>query len=1152
MRSPKSYFFDPTIMTTRTKAKPTNSPAPAQEDAAVSSQVVLINIDNTEVLAAFRGAQPEADAYELLVDDQFIGFASDAAANTDFDVLLNQNQLVNASFKDGLGPWTLRETDPKPFTVATDFSAEWTLKDGHTAYIYQQGSAVVDGLLTYRDPVDGECLPVRPGAFYQVMGSFGFHRCDGEFIVEFLDPQQRVLHIERVALSGDKLGGESLDNYVGISRTVQAPPAAARVRLSLCKHPTAPGREHSFLFFTRLFWGLRGGRDEPAVWQDYAWDDRQMAMLREVTAARTKLCRLALPDAVYDGQTHAVRVRHRKTGQDVAGSPLPFHFGSRVSGEVEGLDGSVVQGWARLDSTLGVSLQVSLYVDDEYADCQLCTGPHPRGPHGFRIPVPARYLDGRPHRLTVRSHLGGKPVGELAEILPYSITPWDALQRYAGSQVPARLSPAAAYRYQSLVAALKAVDEPGAAARESAELWRRRLPLLGRWHDKLVLGFERNRSFEPLAFPEVEQPLVSIVIPVHNKFPVTYHCLVALLFAYSEALFEVIVVDDGSGDRTTDLPNLAKGIVYVRHDSPQGFVDSCNDGAARARGDYVVFLNNDTEPTAGWLDEMLFVFRNFDGVGLVGAKLLYPDGRLQEAGGIVWGNGDPWNYGRGGNPHDPRFNYTRQADYLSGAAIMLPRALWEEVQGFSEAFRPAYFEDTDLAFKVRAAGRKTVYAPLAVVYHYEGISSGTDVTSGAKRYQEVNRPKFKQKWAGAYRFNGELGKQVDLNKDRGVRYRALVIDYQMPRPDCDAGSYAAIQEMRLLQALGCKVTFLAENLAYVGAYNEQLQRMGVEVVHAPFATSVEQFLEKRGREFDLVYITRYYVARNHLPAVRQFAPGAKVLFCNADLHFLREIREAIHRGDEGAMERAIRIREEELSVMREVDLALSYNTTEHAVIVSHNGADTKVALCPWVVDTVDFVPVFAARADIAFLGGFGHPPNKLAVQFFARQVMPLLRKKLKNVRFLIYGSQASEEIEALRSEAVVVKGFVEHVEQVFNTCRVFVAPLQSGAGIKGKVMDALSYGVPCVLSPVAAEGINLRHGREAMIAETPEQWAEAVAQLYLDHVLWQKVSEHALEFARTFHSFEEGRKLMRKALEAVDIFPPTETEALVFKKARIG
>jgi len=728
---------------------------------------------------------------------------------------------------------------------------------------------------------------------------------------------------------------------------------------------------------------------------------------------------------------------------------------------------------------------------------------------------------------------------------------WDVLQKFAGKPLPAKLSPAAAYRYDSMRASLLALSE-AAKHKTGNDLANiiGRITRLGTLHEQLVAGFEKIRHYEPLTFPFVDAPDVSIIVPVHNKFAVTYYCLTALLFAYNRASFEVILVDDGSSDETLDILDLVDGIVYLRNETSQGFIRSCNRGASAARGQYVVMLNNDTEPTTRWLDELIFTFEQFANVGLAGSKLLYPDGKLQEAGGIVWNSGNPWNYGRGGNPHEPRFNYTRQADYLSGAAIMLPKTLWDKVGGFSETYCPAYFEDTDLAFKVRAAGYKTIYAPLSVVYHFEGISSGTNVTTGTKRYQEINRPKFKQKWIHDCQFNGEEGKDVDLNKDRGITRRALIIDYQTPRPDIDAGSYAAIQEMRLLQSLGFKVTFVPENLAYLGQYTEYLQRLGIETIYAPFASSIQAFLEKRGTEFDVVYITRYYVAKNNLNLVRQYAPQAKVLFCNADLHFLRELRDGIEQNNQDMIDRACTIRDEELAIMRLVDVTLSYNAIEHSVIISHNLNTSNVVTCPWVVDVTDNQPKFAERSDIAFLGGFGHPPNKAAVQFFVNHVMPILQHQLPEAKFRIYGSNIPEDIEKLQSDNVIVEGYIEDVADVYDSCRVFVAPLLAGAGIKGKVIDALAHGTPSVLTPIAAEGTPLRHGLEVMIAETAQEWADAVTRLYTEQALWEKMSAAAGEFARQHYSFENGRKLMLKALQAADVFTPMDNQALVVKQTR--
>ena len=188
--------------------------------------------------------------------------------------------------------------------------------------------------------------------------------------------------------------------------------------------------------------------------------------------------------------------------------------------------------------------------------------------------------------------------------------------------------------------------------------------------------------------------------------------------------------------------------------------------------------------------------------------------------------------------------------------------------------------------------------------------------------------------------------------------------------------------------------------------------------------------------------------------VRKLAPESKVLFCNADLHFLREIRAALRSGDETDWKRAETIREEELAVMREVDVVLSYNEVEHSVILSHNMLASTVLTCPWVVETPppDDVPAFDDREGIAFLGGFQHPPNIEAVDFFVEEVVPRLREELPGVVFNIYGSSMPERFAELADETVRPIGYVEKVEEVYDTNRLFVAPLLTGAGIKGKVL----------------------------------------------------------------------------------------------------
>ncbi|MEO0752047.1 MAG: glycosyltransferase [Pseudomonadota bacterium] len=735
--------------------------------------------------------------------------------------------------------------------------------------------------------------------------------------------------------------------------------------------------------------------------------------------------------------------------------------------------------------------------------------------------VPNRYLDGRIHHVIVRDAYGIAIIAEEYFFFDCIEVPAHTLRQITRRPIPSYLDSNSRFRYLALQRHL----EHGAHytdAQRAQLTWA---------HEAVCMGAEDLHAVKPLAFERVKNPDVSVVIPVHNQFHYTYTCLCALLLAYNHASFEVILVDDGSDDRTTEIEELVTGIKLVRHEDAQQFIAACNAGAALADGRFIVLLNNDTEPTSGWLDELVSVFGQFENVGLAGSKLLNTDGTLQEAGGIVWQNGNPSNYGWNGNPWDPKYCYTRQADFLSGAAIMVSRKAWDEVGGLSTYYEKMYFEDTDLAFKVRDAGYKTIFAPHSLVYHFNGQTAGTDETEGFKRYQEINRPTFKKKWAADFIEHGPEGGDPDLEKDRGILGRVLVIDHAAPRTDNDAGGHAVTQEMRLLRSLGFKVTLLPSNLAFLGRYTEDLNKLGIETLYRPFVSSLEDYIQECAADYDLFYVLRYQIAETVVPLIREANPDAKIMFNGVDLHFLREVRAAIASGSQEDMEQAIKTRDRELVVMRSCDLALSYNDSEHAVVLSHNLDNGAIAKCPWVVSKKENRVRFKSRSGIAFLGGYGHPPNAEAMEFFAKDVMPLFKDTLPDMVLSIYGSQMPDTIKALESETIAPVGFVDHVSDVYFKHRVFVAPLLSGAGLKGKVVDALAHGIPSVLSPVAAESVGVRHGYDCLIAQTPEDWVDCIGRLYSDAKLWSKISRNGQSLIDEAYSFEAGRETLSRALK---------------------
>ena len=278
------------------------------------------------------------------------------------------------------------------------------------------------------------------------------------------------------------------------------------------------------------------------------------------------------------------------------------------------------------------------------------------------------------------------------------------------------------------------------------------------------------------------------------------------------------------------------------------------------------------------------------------------------------------------------------------------------------------------------------------------------------------------------------------------------------------------------------------------------------------------------------------MAQRYIDVIRRAAPQAKIVFCNADLHFLREVRAAIAARNPELMEKAVATREAELDVVRRVDVTLSYTDTEAAVIASHLLDSATVMKCPWVVEPSPHTPPFAGRSGVAFLGSFNHPPNEEAVLYFVNQVMPELRAALPGVKFHIYGSSMPDRVRALACDDVIAEGFAADLADVFDTCRVFVAPLLSGAGIKGKVLGALAAGVPCVVSPLAAEGVGVSAGSEAVVAESVAAWVRAIVGLHEDERRWSEMSARARAFIDNNYSPAVGLARMRAALAAAGIY----------------
>ena len=672
------------------------------------------------------------------------------------------------------------------------------------------------------------------------------------------------------------------------------------------------------------------------------------------------------------------------------------------------------------------------------------------------------------------------------------------------------------------------------------EKWRSKHPevaAIGHQLQALVSGvdFVGARNLAPveppvpsraIEFTMHDQVEVSIVIPVFNQFLFTQACLASLQEHQGTERFEVIVVDDCSTDETVDVVRGIPGIIYLRNETNSGFIASCNRGADKARGEYLVFLNNDTLVRAGWLCALLDTFAEEREAGIVGSKLLYPDGRLQEAGGIIWQDASGWNYGKSDDPQKPEYNYLREVDYCSAAALMIPKKLFQGLGGFDLRYVPAYYEDTDLAFKVRRAGYKVLYQPLSEVIHYEGATGGTDLATGTKQHQEINRSTFAESWADELASKPANGDLASLKKITPGCKNILVIDHHVPMPDRDSGSLRMFQILKLLHALGHHVTFIPDNLANSQPYVSELQKRGIEVVYHPYVKRVRDFLISRGAELDVVVLSRCQFARKHFADVRRYAPQSRIIFDTVDLHFVREAGEARVTGDPEVGRKAQETQQLEFELIEQSDETWVVSNSEERLL-KERWPDKSIQVVSNIVDVPGSRTAFGLRRDWLFIGSFQHRPNVDAVLFFTEKIYPLVSEKLRDAKFYIIGDNAPPEIVALGNEKIVVTGLQRDTRPFFDSVKLSVAPLRFGAGVKGKINQSMAFGVPVVATSIAVDGTELRDRQEILVADEPEDFAKALIELYESEELWSRLSENGIRKTRELYSVETAREKLK-------------------------
>ena len=617
-------------------------------------------------------------------------------------------------------------------------------------------------------------------------------------------------------------------------------------------------------------------------------------------------------------------------------------------------------------------------------------------------------------------------------------------------------------------------------------------------------------------------PKVSILVPVYNQSHYTFNCLKSIYERSDrQVTFEIIAIDDASSDETEVMLQTISGIRVLRNPDNLGFIRSCNRGLAAARGELVWFLNNDTQLLPGCLTELVAIYesRTKDGtnVGAVGSKLIYANGQLQEAGGIIWQDASGCNFGRLDSPQEPQYNYVRPVDYCSGASLLINTELMRSLGGFSEEFLPAYYEDTDLCFRLRDRGYDVLYQPASQLIHYEGMSSGTDESSGVKRHQAINRDRFAQKWQQVLAGHDEnVGDSAPFGARRLCRRPlVLVIDSYVPAYDRESGSCRLFHILNLLLELGCTPIFLPDNGLPEEPYTRQLQQLGIEVLYTtPQQPDLLQQLRDRLPLLDLAWICRPQLSEKYLP-VLESRPDLATIYDTIDLHFVRMQRQEHYQPSAEGEPSWQQMKQLELAVARQTDATVVVTDIERKLL-QELGIE-RVHTVPNIhVPFTGESPGFERRQGLLFIGGYNHVPNVDAVVWFCQDIAPLIWQEQPDMMITLLGSNPPDVVQQLASDRVKVTGYIADVEPYFLQARVFVSPLRYGAGMKGKIGHSLSYGLPVVTTAIGAEGMGLQDGRDVLVREEPAEFAQAVLDLYRDTVLWEQLSARGFEAIAQF------------------------------------
>ena len=638
------------------------------------------------------------------------------------------------------------------------------------------------------------------------------------------------------------------------------------------------------------------------------------------------------------------------------------------------------------------------------------------------------------------------------------------------------------------------------------------------------------------SFPAFEKPIVSIIIPTYNQYKYTVKCLYSILNTVEEIPYEVIIADDCSTDETVNIEKSIKNIKFIQTDKNSGFLKNCNNASKYAKGEYLWLLNNDTQVLNNSLKSILETFRICKNAGAVGSKLIFGDISLQEAGGIIYSDATGCNFGRGDKYfyNKPEYNYLKEVDYCSGASLLIKKSLWEELGGFDEYFAPAYYEETDLCFRIRQKGLKVMYQPKSEIIHFESVS----LKESHEELMDINRKKFCKKWSEDLQKQATHPTDKFFAKDRSYGKKVLLFsDEWLLKPDTNCGNRSSFQYLKMFADMGLNVKFVANSYTYNDfnsndkKYADLIQQMGVEIISAVY---FKDWIKKYGKYIDYIFVNRPHVWDKQKELYKSYCPKAITMYQGHDIHYLRESRAGRLENNPKQLKKSEIRKIQEYDAWNNADYIFYYSDKEINTVKEIN-PNAKAFSVPLYLyeDKISKNNYDAiSRKDLVFVGGFSHTPNLDAMKWFVKDILPQIKSHIPDIKMYIVGSKNEKYANELRDDNIIITGFLsdEKLNKLYTNVRLSVVPLRFGAGVKGKIIEAIQNKIPVITTDIGAEGIN-NESKIITVANTSEEIASAIVDLYNNTDKLNEISAKSEDFIQKNFSLNTAKEIFEGILK---------------------